>query len=346
MSKASNPIELVDRYLQAVRFWLPKTDRQDDLIAELGEDLRSQIEAREEELGHSAGLEDVSAILKRCGPPMVMASRLGPRRHLIGPGLYPIYIFVMKMVLLWIQVPVFVFIVGPVNFANANGSWGSAIASTIAGLWSAWFIAGGVITLVFAFLERSQSYAATACKWDPTTLPPLQRPDRKVPSRLQTVCQLGFGVFGLVWLLLIPEHPVMILGPAAAFLKAAPMWHAFYVPIVLLSVLSLLRSVGTLARPQWTWFPPLAELAQAVFSLLLLHFILQAGFPYVLLKDAAKESVQFIKVAAIVNVSILISLACAWLGLCLALLIQVWQLFRLARQRRKQARQAASLPVH
>src|SRR5271165_1462952 len=92
MSESSrNPKELVDRYLQAVRFWVPKSQRQDDLIAELGEDLRSQIDAKEEELSRPLGEDDVKAILKNCGSPMVVGARLGPKRSLIGPTLYPIY---------------------------------------------------------------------------------------------------------------------------------------------------------------------------------------------------------------------------------------------------------------
>ena len=43
-------MELIDRYLQAIEFWLPKRQRQ-DIIAELSEDLRSQIEEKETELG-------------------------------------------------------------------------------------------------------------------------------------------------------------------------------------------------------------------------------------------------------------------------------------------------------
>jgi len=107
-----NSTELIDRYLQAVRFWLPRTHRQDDLIAELGEDLRSQFEDKESELGRPLDKAGMSAILKRCGSPMMVAGRIGPQRHLIGPALFPIYEFVLKMVLLWILVPVFVFIVG------------------------------------------------------------------------------------------------------------------------------------------------------------------------------------------------------------------------------------------
>lgn len=113
MSTPKNPMELLDRYLQAVRFWLPKSQRQEDLIAELGEDLRSQIDAKETELDHPLDATEVSAILKRCGSPMIVAARLGPKQHLIGPALFPIYLFVLKMVLLWILLPVFIFINRP-----------------------------------------------------------------------------------------------------------------------------------------------------------------------------------------------------------------------------------------
>ena len=43
-------MELVDRYLKAVRFWLPKT-RQEDILAELSEGIRAQIDEKEAELG-------------------------------------------------------------------------------------------------------------------------------------------------------------------------------------------------------------------------------------------------------------------------------------------------------
>lgn len=41
---------LIDRYLRAVREQLPR-GQQDDIIGELSEDLRSQVEDREAELG-------------------------------------------------------------------------------------------------------------------------------------------------------------------------------------------------------------------------------------------------------------------------------------------------------
>src|SRR3984885_10285196 len=251
---SSNSTELIDRYLQAVRFWLPGTHRQDDLIAELGEDLRSQIDDKETELGHPLDKAETAAILKRCGSPMMVAGRLGPQRHLIGPALFPIYEFVLKMVLLWILVPVFVFIVGPVNLVQNGGNWGLALLTTFGNLWSGLFIAAGIITLVFAIVERTNAHLGAECKWDPLKLPAVRKDERK-PSLLKAVCELGFGFFGLIWLLLLPQYPFLILGPDAGFLKAGLILHAFYLPMVLLSIVGIVRSGMILARPQWTWFP-------------------------------------------------------------------------------------------
>lgn len=351
MSKVNDPMELIDRYLQAVRFWLPKAQKQEELITELGEDLRSQIEEKEAELGLPLDRNEVSEILKRCGAPMLVAARLGPKRHLIGPTLYPIYIFVLKMVLLWIMVPVFVFIVGPVNVANSSGNWGTAIASTLGDLWSGLFIAAGVITLVFAVLERTHAHAAVACKWDPLSLPPVRKQERKT-SPVHAVCQLVFGFFGLVWLLLLPQYPVLILGPASAFMKAGATVHTIYVPIVLLAVVAILRPAITLVRMEWAWFPPLAELVQAVLSLVLLNFVLNAAIhppggdwhPFVV-PVPGPASAGYVKVAAIVNVSILISLFCAWLGLGIALLAHTWRLLRYLRERFFRPRHPESLPA-
>ena len=332
-------MDLLDRYLQAVRFWLPKTQRQEDLLAELGEDLRSQIEDKEAELGRALNESEMSAILKRCGSPMMVAGRLGPQRYLIGPALFPIYAFVLKMVLLWILVPVFIFIVGPVNLANSSGRWGLAIAETLGNLWSGLFVAAGVVTLVFVILERTSAHLGAECKWDPLKLPPVRKKEERKPSLMKAVCEFGFGFFGLVWLLLVPYYPVLILGPAAAFLKASPLVHTFYLPILMLSVAGLLRSGITLARPQWTWFPLLTQIAQSVLTLIVLNYMIQAisrtpgALPFVVLQDSVRESQKYLPLVAIVNVSMLLGVAGTWIGLCIAAIVQTWQFMRYLRQR-------------
>jgi len=345
-----NPQELVDRYLQAVRFWLPNDRQQEDLVHELGEDLRSQIEATEDELGRPVNQAEVAEILKRCGVPMVVAGNLAPRRYLIGPVIYPVYRFVMKMVLLWILVPVFLFIVGPVNLVHAK-HWSEALAETLGSLWSGWFISAGIITLVFAIVERSQAHVAAVCKWDPLTLPPLRKKQERQPSLLKAACEFGFNIVGLVWLLLVPQYPFLALGPAAGILKAGPIVHTFYLPFVLVSIVALVRSAITLARPQWTWFPHLSQLTQSALMLILLNFMIEAitktpgAWPIVMLQDAVRDSPKYLKVAAIVNMSILISVASTWLGLCIAAILQTREFLRSVRKRISAPQRSAFIGV-
>jgi hypothetical protein len=165
------------------------------------------------------------------------------------------------------------------------------------------------------------------------------RKEERKPSLLKAVCELGFNVFGLIWLLLVPHYPVLILGPAAAFLKAGPMLRAFYIPILLLAIVALLRSGITLARPQWTWFPPWSKLLHSVLTLIVLNYMIQAvtkapgGYPFVVLQEAVRDSPKLFQLAGIVNVSILVSIAFAWLGVCIAAIVQTWEFMRYLRKR-------------
>jgi len=343
------PQELVDRYLQAVRFWLPREDYQDSLLAELGEDLRSQIEQREAELGRALSEDEVSDILKRCGAPMVVASRLDPGRSLIGPALFPIYRFVLRMVLFWILVPVFLFIVGPANWASAS-SWPDAAVATLGGLLYGWFIAAGIITLIFAVLERMHAHAGLADKWDPRKLPPLRQPERKA-SLANSVCEMAFAYFGVIWLLLLPHYPWLILGPAAAFLKAAHAVHVSYAPLVALAVLALLRSTTIFVRPQWRIFPLSSLLIHEVLTFIFLTVVLNAAgtphgsdwHPFVVLAESARTSIQYANVPVIVNLTILISVLIGWFSLGIAVIVHAWQLIQFARAKKSRSLPAASL---
>src|SRR5262252_1085257 len=331
-------MELVERYLQAVRFWLPKA-QQDDIIAELSEDLQSQIDDKEREFGHSLSSDEVSAILKRCGRPLLVASRYRPQSYLIGPALFPIYAFVLKMVLLFILVPVFVFIVGPVNLANSH-DWGAAWVRTMGDLWNGAFAAAATITLIFAILERTQAHLGILDKWDPGSLPPVQKRKERKPSLTHSICDLAFAFVGLTWLLLVPQYPVLILGPAAALLKASPVLHPFYVPIVLLGVAGLVRAAISLAKPEWEWFPLASQLFNNIFLLVLIKLLLNAmgatsgaPKPLVILADRVENSLPFVRIALVVNASIMIGLAGTWIGLCISIIVNSWKLLRSVHQK-------------
>ena len=81
-------MELLDRYLHAVGFWLPRKQKE-DILAELSEDLRSQIEEKEAELGRKLTEGDLEALLKQRGRPVLVANHYLPQQYLIGPVLFP-----------------------------------------------------------------------------------------------------------------------------------------------------------------------------------------------------------------------------------------------------------------
>ena len=83
------PTDLIDRYLQAVGFWLPRAQKQ-DILAELTEDLHSQLEDREMELGRPLTESEVAEILRKRGRPVLVASQFLPQRSLIGENYAPV----------------------------------------------------------------------------------------------------------------------------------------------------------------------------------------------------------------------------------------------------------------
>ena len=88
-------MDLLERYLQAVRFFLPRR-QQDDIVRELSENLLSQMEDRAEELGRALNEDEQADILRRHGHPMLVAGRYRSHQQLIGPVFFPIYVFALK----------------------------------------------------------------------------------------------------------------------------------------------------------------------------------------------------------------------------------------------------------
>src|SRR6476660_8842026 len=90
---------LIDRYLAAVRFFLPRAE-QDDIVKELSGDMRSQIEDWEAGRGRPLSESEQEQLLRQYGHPAMLAGKYGPKRHLIGPELFPFYRLVITLALI------------------------------------------------------------------------------------------------------------------------------------------------------------------------------------------------------------------------------------------------------
>jgi hypothetical protein len=246
-------MELLDRYLQAVKFWLPKAQKQ-DIIEELSEDIRSQIEEKEIELGRKLNEAEGEAILKQRGRPVLVANRYSPQQYLIGPVLFPIYRFVLKIVALcylvpWVLVWMGFMIFDPGYRAQHSGG---ALIGTLASLWGPlWltaFFAFGAVTIVFAVLERAQAKSRFLEDWDPRKLPAVRDPNQI--SRASSIFELVANTVFCVWW--IEMRSPVVLGQSAVRITLAPVWPYFFWGFLLLALANIATSGVNLFRPYWT----------------------------------------------------------------------------------------------
>jgi hypothetical protein len=258
-------MELLDRYLQAVKKHLP-WKRQDDIIAELKANLEAQLEDKEEELGRPMTQSEAEEWLKQIGPPIQMAARYQPQQYLIGPTLFPVYWYVLKLVFFW-AVAVYLVVSG-VQMAVDQTATTSAAVQAVLRIPGVLVQSAAWVTLVFAALElvakyypeqMPQEFKNFTANWSPSTLPPLTpetTPGAKKRSYAEAVAEVVFGFLFLAWLLLVPRHPFLLLGPGVAFLhvtpfQLAPVWMYFYWGLVGLCVLQLLWHGVDLVRGKW-----------------------------------------------------------------------------------------------
>jgi len=334
-------MELLDRYLQAVRFWLPRK-QQDDIIAELGDDLRSQIEERESALGRPLNEDELVTLLKQAGHPLWVAGRYQKQQALIGPVLFPLYSFVLKIVALgylvpWLVVWIVLTVLVPSHRAadpmlTLAGGWASFCTNII--------VIFGSVTLAFAILERVQSAVSALQQWDPRKLP---RPKDRV-SRVESVFGLVFSIVYIAWWLSLPRYGALIFGPIAGFFSLNPALHVWYLPLLAPPSIVAVQQCVNILRPQWTWLRAAAQLLSD--SIALFIFVALAKFhPYLIPAGTANLDAQHTQALVKLNQAISWSILCVIIGICIAAIVHAYQTVRELRRMSKGSRNGAALPV-
>lgn len=333
-------MELLDRYLQAVSRHLTGK-RQQDILAELRANLEAQVEDKEAELGRPLTQAEAEAWLKQLGAPMQMAARYRPVQYLIGPGVFPTYWYVLRLALTWAFV--IYMVVNAVLVATQTPN-GGAVAAAVAQLPGVLMAVAAWVTLIFAAVEhyaarnpeKCPEFAGNGASWSPASLPPLNstagtvRPQR---NRTHAIIELVFGYLFLVWVLLIPSHPWVLLGPAALYLKAlpfelAPVFWLFFWWIVGLNLVQLTWRTIELARGIQPTTKPIQQVVFKAIGLTALNLLLFApGGALVLLKQPELNQARYGTTVAGWNHG----LHTAALVICLIVALQLlWDLGKIA----------------
>ncbi len=330
-------MDLVERYLNAIRFWLPK-DQKADVIAELAEDIRSQIEERESELGRTLNEEDLSSLLKQRGSPFSVAGKFLPPRHLIGPVLFPIYVFVLKIatgfyLLPWLAVWLGLVIFSP-SYRVAHP--GFALFETLGGLWNSAFITYGMITLGFAVGERLRGKSSARNDWNPRRLPAV-RNVLKIP-RASSVAAIVVNIIFLVWWTGGYRFPIALASDGSG-LNPWPvaLWtdfrDRFLLPVAVLVLAATALAAFNLIRPYWTRLRLIARAAiNATAAAVSIAFLgdHSAGIwaAWEKVKDGAAGASGAEKLQAWAGLSVAITLACVAFGCLLAVVLGVIRIAR------------------
>jgi hypothetical protein len=279
-------------------------ERQDDIIAELKANLESQLEDKEAELGRPLTKDEMEAWLKQIGSPMQVAGRYLPQRYLIGPAIFPMYLYVLRLACFWCIV-ISAVVSGVLILDKATVS-DSDFVMALLRLPEVLMTTAAWVTLVFAAIEfgvkrNPQKYgplAGAPAEWSPAALPPVgagAAAGKKPRSFAQAAAEVIFGFLFLVWLLLLPANPWLLLGPGALYLRSfpyqlAPVWVQFYWCVVGLNVLHLVWSSVMLARGTWQKPQPKQHIAMKAIGLIpVLVLVFASGHTYLVLKSAGVD---------------------------------------------------------
>jgi len=339
-------MDLIDRYLNAVGFWLPK-DRKEDILKELAEDLISEKEEKEAGLGRPMTVPELEAFLKTRGRPFQTAGSYLPSRHLIGPALFPMYVFALKLAA-WIGLCVAVVLPLALAFflPGRSASFADILARSFETCWTlalTWF---AMITIGFAVAESVQGRASFGRDWNPSRLPAVKN-GLKV-RRGSSLAEIIFGALFLFWWLgTFPILGLVVPNGEPVSLPASPLWldlrSRFFVPIAILILAGVVLAAVSLSRPHLTRWRVGARAALDAVSAALIGTILIAHREEI---KAALKGLRGMKDAAagIAKVEALRDWGLATVLLCVAiggLISCIIGLVRLARWRILESRAAA-----
>jgi hypothetical protein len=304
-------MELIERYLQAIRRQLP-TGKADDITAELRDDLLSRQEEREAALGRTLSVDEVRQLIRDFGHPLIVASRYRRHQYLIGPGVYPFYLTTLRIVLL--GVAAFMVIAAVVQMLLGGQPPIPAVLTLVANLFLWGLVALGSVTFVFATLERHSAEFSQSKQWSPDHLPDV---GEERPGKWEGPIEVALTIVFILWWVGLIRLPQAAVG-ADFRLVAALIWTQLYWPILALMSVRLVHNAIQWLRPRWKLVRGLLGAATAIGALALLPAIWMAGEWITVVSTgmpadgvrSLQESLDLALRMAIVAVGIVWTLAC------------------------------------
>jgi hypothetical protein len=271
----------IDRYVAQVGRSLPQKKRT-DIEKEIRSLIEDMLEDRSQAEGREADEAMTLAVLKEMGEPEKVAAGYLPEKYLIGPQIYPLFMLVLKIVLLVLAgVALFGLVVSigkeamqPLDVLKMSGKAFLDYTSTA-------LQALGNIVLVFAIIQWAWPKVKVDLhdgEWNPRELEPVEDPLRV--NRFEMLWNIIFALIGLLLFNFYSEYvgiysntdgvwsfqPVLAEG----FFDYLPWFNAIW-------ILTILLNVVLLRRGRWDTITRLASIGLSIFIIAVCASILMTG---------------------------------------------------------------------
>ncbi len=258
--------ELIDRYVNEVGQHLPRKTR-----ADIEMELRSLLlDTLEEQSGGEPTPKMAAEVLREFGHPEEIAAQYHADEYLIGPKLFPTYKVVVTITLVVIGVLHLVGL-GFVLWQSAGTDIIDDSLATIFSFFRTAVINAGIVTLVFAVIERvagdsldvPQKQAKT---WDPFELPPVKDPDRI--NRGEVVVEIFFLAAFAAWMNFFPNwFGAANFGEEGIFALFTPEFIALVPWFTASLLLDLVLKTAVFVQGRWYRITRWLEVAKDLFGL-------------------------------------------------------------------------------
>lgn len=317
-------MDLIERYLGAVRWNLPSSEKADDIIAELRDLIASRIEEREEALDRPLSRDETSKLLQEFGHPLVVAAGYGKQQSLIGPDIFPFYFFSLKIVL---GISAAVLIVQAVANALFSHHLVQAMAQGFDGaLWTL-LAHAGLVTLIFAVIERTGWLSEHLNWWKPEQLPDLSDFQLKPKKLWEAAFGVAAGVAFLLWWGGVIHLPKFASENKGLLVEPGAIWMQYWWPIFLVAALGLLISLVELLRPRWRGVLAALTVACAAAGIALLASVYRAG-GWVTVTSTGMDPDKVASVERALHLGLSIAFLVCGVTWAIQALVAVWRLVR------------------
>lgn len=245
---------LIDRYIAEVGRHLPEKDRS-DIEAEIRSTLEDMVEESRRHVAKATDDKIIIETLERLGDPRLLASKYAPpKRYLIGPDWYEVYVKTLQRVL-FTALPIFAAVTFILTLTRDPLDFINAVGEAVGGVFNVGLQILFWITVVFVFLERSDeipnvAQGAKTRAWTVAQLPKL--PNKRQISIAETVINIASILFVLIWIVL-PFAIARFQGDPVPVPFLHPNLWNFWLPIFfVLMVLTLVHEVFQLKIGNWT----------------------------------------------------------------------------------------------